>query len=366
MRILHVYKDFDPPVRGGMERHMALMCRFQLEWAEVQALTCGRRPWARKTLRDGTEVVEAGEWGRFQSTPLAPLFPWHLRRNRADVVVLHVPMPTAELSYLMASPPGALIVRYQSDVVRQARAMKLYRPFQMKLLDKADRILVASPQYLESSETLAPFHRKCEVIPLGVVPESFESPGKAPVEALRRSYGGRFVLYAGRHRYYKGLEYLVRAAPHIHAQVVIAGQGPETPRLRALSRELRADVRFPGSLTDDDLTAHLHAADVFVFPSVERSEAYGISMVEAHACGTPVVATTLGTGVEFVNRHGETGLNAPPRDAAALAEAVNTLLSDDALRQRMGTRARDRVRRDLSARHIARREFELYQQVRHP
>jgi rhamnosyl/mannosyltransferase len=99
---------------------------------------------------------------------------------------------------------------------------------------------------------------------------------------------------------------------------------------------------------------------------VERSEAYGISMVEAHACGTPVVATTLGTGVEFVNRHGETGLNAPPRDAAALAEAVNTLLSDDALRQRMGTRARDRVRRDLSARHIARREFELYQQVRHP
>ena len=140
MKILHVYKDFDPPVRGGMERHMALMCRFQREWAEVEALTCSRGVRTRVVERDGTRVTEVGEWGRFQRAPVSPLFPWHLRRAEADVVVVHVPNPTAELGWLLARPRGRLVVRYQSDVVRQRAAMRLYGPLQMTFLGQADLI----------------------------------------------------------------------------------------------------------------------------------------------------------------------------------------------------------------------------------
>lgn len=193
-----------------------------------------------------------------------------------------------------------------------------------------------------------------------IEPAAFAAPGAARIKELRERYGGGYVLFSGKHRYYKGIEYLVRAAVHIQAPVVIAGDGPERPRCEALAKELGVQIAFPGELPHEELVAHLHGCEVFAFPSVARSEAYGISMLEAHACGKPVVATRLGTGVEFVNRDGETGWNVPPRDADALAEAVNSLLADGALRRRMGETARLRVSREFDAAVIARQEFECY------
>ncbi len=363
MKIVHIYKDFDPPVHGGMEHHMALMCRFQRQWAEVEALTCSRSRRTRVVDRDGTRVTEVGEWGRFQSAPIAPTFPWHVRKIDADVVVVHVPNPTAEVSWLVARPKARLVVRYQSDVVRQAKAMRIYAPVQRRFLEAADVIITTSQQYLETSTTLEPFKDMCRIIPLGILPEEFVHPGEETVRALHDRYGGGYVLFSGRHRYYKGLENLVRASKRIQAPVVIAGDGPERAACEALAKELDAPVHFPGRLTREDLIAHLHGCDVFAFPSVARSEAYGISMLEAHACGKPVVATTLGTGVEFVNIHTQTGLNVPPRDPVALAEAINILLENPAQRRAMGEFARQRVQTDLHAEHIARREFDVYEEV---
>ncbi len=363
MKILHVYKDFCPPVLGGMERHIGLMCRFQRQWAEVEALVCSRSWHTRETERDGTRVREVGEWGRFQSAPVSPAFPWHLRRSSADVVVVHAPNPTAELSWLMARPKGCLVVRYHSDVVRQAAAMKVYRPFLMQFLRKAAMILPTSAPYMATSPVLSEVRARCRVVPLGILPEEFQHPEESRVAALRAEYGGDFVLFSGMHRYYKGLPYLVRAAANIRARVVIAGDGPERPGCMALARELGVNAVFPGALSHEELVAHLHACAVFVFPSVERSEAFGISIMEAHACGKPVVATTLGTGVEFINQDGRTGVNVPPRDPARLAEAVNALLSDPARRVRMGAYARERITREFHAEAVAKEEFKLYQEA---
>ncbi|MCC6154759.1 MAG: glycosyltransferase, partial [Candidatus Hydrogenedentes bacterium] len=238
--------------------------------------------------------------------------------------------------------------------------MRFYAPIQRRFLERANLIIVASQQYLDTSETLRPYRDKCVVVPLGILPDEFAAPPEEKIEALRAQYGGGFVLFSGRHRYYKGIEYLVRAAKHIKAPVVIAGDGPERERCMALARELDVAITFPGALTHDELLVHLHACDVFAFPSIARSEAYGISMLEAHVAGKPVVATTLGTGVEFVNQHGVTGLNVPPKDAEALAGAINTLIEDPDLRARLGRAAKLRVETELHAEHIARVEFELY------
>lgn len=363
MRIGHVYKDFDPPVHGGIERHMALMCRYQRAWADVVALTCSRTWRTRRVERDGTNVIEVAEWGRFQGAPLAPSFPWHLRRLPSDVSVIHVPNPTAEVGWLLGRPRGRLVVRYHSDVVRQAAAMRVYRPVLMQFLGKADMIIPTSQAYLDTSSTLQPFRARCRVVPLGIVPEEFNAPDPAQVQLTREQYGGRFVLFSGRHRYYKGLNHLVRAAQDIEAPVVIAGDGPERPRLMALAKERGTGVHFPGALSQESLVAHLHACDVFAFPSTHRSEAFGISILEAHACGKPVVATTLGTGVEYANLDGVTGLNVPVGDAKALAGAVNRLLNDDALREQFGEQARARVTGEFTAERIARQEYEIYEDV---
>ena len=342
---------------------MALMCRFQREWADVEALTCSRSLRTQVVDRDGVRVTEVGEWGRFQRTPVAPTFPWHLRRTTADVLVAHVPFPTVELGYLLARPRAKLVVRYQSDVVRQAVAMKVYAPLQMRFLKHARMILVTSPHYVDCSPVLSQLRDRCRVVPLGILPDEFAEPDPDRVRAIQERHGDEYVFFCGVHRYYKGIEYLVRAAASLDAPVVIGGDGPERVRCEALARELDAPVTFLGALSHDELVDHLHGCSAFVFPSVERSEAYGISMLEAHACGKPVVATTIGTGVEYVNLHGQTGLNVPPRDPEALAEAVNALLADPKRRRAFGETARKRVHDEFHAATIARKEFECYQEV---
>jgi len=363
LKILHVYKDFDPPVRGGVERHIALMCRFQRQWAEVEALTCSRSWRSVIVDRDGTRVTEAGEWGRLQGAPLAPSFPWRLWRSTADVVVIHSPNPTGEVAALLARPRGAVVVRYHSDVVRQASAMRFYAPVLMQFLRRSAMILPTSHAYVDTSPMLSQLRELCRVVPLGIVTREFDTPNPARVAELQRAYGPDYVFFCGRHRYYKGLPVLVEAAKAIRAKVVMAGDGPERAPAMALAKKLGVDIAFPGELDHDDLVAHLHGCALFAFPSVERSEAFGLSILEAHAAGKPVVATKLGTGVEYANLDGVTGVNVPPRDPAAFAGAVNALLADPARREALGMHARERVRADFDVEAVARAEFELYREA---
>ena len=157
MRILHVYKDYYPPVIGGMEMFMALLCRKLRERAHVESLVCSRSLRSRERGVDGVRVREAGEWLRVLSAPISPVFPLLLRRPRFDVLHFHLPNPTAVMSYLIARPSGRVVVQYQSDIVRQAFALSLYGPFLRRFLTLADAIIVSSPNYLESSEHLQPF-----------------------------------------------------------------------------------------------------------------------------------------------------------------------------------------------------------------
>lgn len=98
---------------------------------------------------------------------------------------------------------------------------------------------------------------------------------------------------------------------------------------------------------------------MFVLPSVAESEGFGLVLLEAMACGKPLVTTELGTGTSWINQHGETGFVVPPRDPKALAQAIKHLVSDEALRLKMGQAAYDRV-----CRVFTRKEFgEAYERV---
>ena len=145
------------------------------------------------------------------------------------------------------------------------------------------------------------------------------------------------MLFVGVLRYYKGIDYLLEAMRRIPARLLVVGDGPMGQELRgrAAKLELGDRVCFLGSVTDDDLAAIYHIADVFVLPASERSEAFGLVQVEAMTCGVPVVCTELGTGTSFVNQHEVTGLVVPPKDPDALAEAITRLLRNPDERERL-------------------------------
>lgn len=350
MRIVHLYKDYFPPVRGGIEQTVSRMARAQATAGdEVTVLTSahgGRR--ASEELIEGVRVVRCAEWGRVASAPLCPGMPGALVRLSADVFHLHYPSPTGEVSWLAVRPRGVMVVTYHSDVVRQAAVMPLYGPFVRAILARAAVIMPTSEAYITRSPFLRPHRAKCLVVPHGVDLERFDDPGRVAGRAaeLRALYGEPLVLFVGRLRYYKGLDVLLAAMPDVRGRLVIVGDGPEERRLRGRAAVLGLDgrVAFAGAVSDDDLLAHLAAADLGVLPSTLPSEAYGMAMVEMLAAGLPVVCTELGTGTTFVNRDGETGLVVPPGDAGALAAALNRLIGDEVLRKRLAEGARRRAR----------------------
>jgi len=230
------------------------------------------------------------------------------------------------------------VLTYHSDVVRQARILRFYRPLQRRVLQAAERILVATPNYLESSPTLQPFREKCRIVPYGIDRRPFLTALPEAGQALRARYGGGpLLLFVGVLRYYKGLQYLLQAMPQVPGRLLLVGEGPMGAALRAQAQDLGLAERvvFVGRVTDEDLPAYYRAADLFILPASERSEAFGLVLVEAMTSGLPVISTELGTGTSYVNQDGASGLVVPPKDPAALARAINRLLDDASLRARL-------------------------------
>jgi glycosyltransferase involved in cell wall biosynthesis len=367
MRVLHLYKDY-PPVIGGIENHIKLLAEGQAaRGLDVTVLVTSPNHRTVVGEAGGVRLVKAARLAEASSTPLSlALFAW-IRRLRADVLHLHVPYPPGDVGHLLLNGGRRLVITYHSDVVRQRMILRLYRPLLRRVLARADAIIATSPNYLQSSPFLRQMPGKCRVIPIGIDPSGFARSDRLQVDAIRQRYGTPLLLFVGRLRYYKGVEYLLQALEQIPARLLIVGTGPQERAWRALASRLGLSDRvvFLGCVTDEVLPSCYHACDVFVLPSSHRSEAFGTVQLEAMAAGRPVVSTELGTGTSYVNRNGLTGLTVPPRDPDALARAINVLLADPERRRAMGAAGRQRVRAEFSKDLMIAQTIELYEQVLH-
>jgi rhamnosyl/mannosyltransferase len=312
-------------------------------------------------------VIRVPEFGRYFSAPLCPSMPAELRRLSPDVVHLHFPNPTGDLAYLLSGCRAPVVMTYHADVIRRLRLLRLYRPVFGLLAPHIRRLIVTSREYLDSSAFLAPYRDRCMVVPFGIDLDSFALRlGEVDqVQELRRRHGERIILFLGVLRYYKGLDVLVRAMARVTGRLLIAGRGSQRAALEGLTRKLGlADrITFLGEVSDPERRLLLHACDVFVLPSVDRSEAFGIAQLEAMACGKPIVASDLPTGVRLVNQDGISGILVPPGDRDALARALNRLLEDDVLRAGLGKTARLRVEQEFTAERMIAQTLTVYDEV---
>lgn len=371
MQILHVYKDY-PPVLGGIEQHLHLVARHQARRGhQVTVLVTSLDAKTSVRQEDGVEVVRAGRLAHLASTPVSPALFLEMRRRRPDLTHLHFPYPPGEVAQLLFGRSRATVVTYHSDVVRQRLLRLIYRPLMMRVLRRVDRILPTSEAYAASSRVLRGFRGKCRVIPLGIETRRFALPGDdTRVIEHRRRFPGPLVLFVGRLRYYKALHVLIEAmgGPALEAlaaNLLVIGRGPmeESWQRLAAASNAAARIHFLGDVEDDELPAFYAAADVFALPSNQRSEAFGLSQVEAMASGTPVVSTELDTGTSFVNLDGETGRVVPAGDAGAFAAALHELLENEDQRQRMGRRAQQRATDEFDVDLMLDRLDEVYAEV---
>jgi rhamnosyl/mannosyltransferase len=366
MRILHVYKDYYP-VLGGIENHLYVVAREQAKRGHDVTVLVTNPAGRKTTVRDeeGVTVIRAARISTVASTPLSFALFRQLRRQKPDVVHLHFPYPVGEVSQWLLKRGRSTVLTYHSDVIKQTGILRLYNPVLKRILQSTDCIIATSAPYIQSSPYLRPLADRCKVIPLGIDINRFARPQPHNVAILHARYPGPLLLFVGRLRYYKGLNYLIEAMKEIDATLLVVGTGPEAANLgeQAYLAGVAHKVRFLGDISDESLPSYFQAADLFVLPSSQRSEAFGIVLLETMAAGTPPISTELATGTSWVNQHEKTGLVVPPGKPAALSQAINSLLADDNRRQQLGMNAQHRAKTEFGLPLLTDRLLALYQDV---
>lgn len=308
------------------------------------------------TARDGLSgrymTIEMGKhgrcicaraWKKVAATMISPAMICWLRRHKNDYDIIHVhhPDPMACLALRLSGYKGRVILHWHSDIIKQKGLLKLYRPLQNWLIRRAETIVGTTPVYVAQSPDLRLAADKLAFCPIGIHDNLRDSRAEIPESDTVT------VLGLGRLVEYKGFRYLIDAAGYLpdNYRVVIAGGGPLEGELRSrISAEgLEGKVVLEGFVSDERARELFNSCSVFVLSSIMKTEAFGIVQIEAMSCGKPVIATHIpGSGTDWVNADGQSGLNVPVCDAEAIAEAAMKICGSRKDMERFGKGARKR------------------------
>jgi len=374
LAIVHLAKYY-PPEQGGMESVTQVLAEGLARQGASVKVVCFTKQQARSDRMAGVQVERLAVGLERASQPLGWRYAVQgLRAARAaDIVHLHAPNLLASLMSLLLPRRVKLLVHWHSDVVGKGWLGALVRPVEGWMIRRADLVVAPSEAYAQASPWLVAAGPKVQVIPIGIHPPG-PAAGASKPGAVDRDFepflrGRSLVLAVGRLVPYKGFDVLLDAARHLPEDmaVVIGGSGPQAEALQAqlLAKGLGDRVLMPGRLSEGELDTLFARAQQFCLPSVERSEAFGVVLLEAMARGLPCVATRIeGSATAWVNRHDESGLNVPPADPQALAAALLSLARDGALRDRLAQGARQRYLALFTGQRFVAALQQAYQQLR--
>ena len=383
MKVLHLSKYFLPHT-GGMETYLRdLMAAQARQNLDVEALVhqsatgfhteTGSYPVGDQQL----PITRAAVWATLLFTPISPIFPWLLRRilKRTQPDILHLHMPNPSVFWVLLLPRAKNIpwvIQWHADVPASRHSLglrvfhRVYHLLERAMLKRCQAIIASSPPYLASSVPLREFREKSHVIPLGLDPARLPPPGQRQTSQQTINSPLR-ILAVGRLTYYKGFEYLIRAAKRCaSAEIHLVGEGDQEPKLRALVRELDLDNRvfFHGRLPDTQLAQQFAQCDCLCLPSIERTEAFGMVLLEAMYCGkATLVSNVPGSGMGWVVDDGITGLHVPPENIDALADSMRKLHQNRDRIAHLGKNGRQRFDRLFHIDKSASGVSELYELV---
>lgn len=339
------------PIQGGVEK-VAYELMVGLSERNVDCdMLCAAVKGAGREIRinEHARIFCCRTWLKVAATMIAPAMIVRLRRicRNYDIIHIHHPDPMAALALRLSGYRGRVVLHWHSDIQRQRRLLKLYRPLQSWLLSCAERIVGTSPIYLAESPFLQDVQRKTVCLPIGTDPVR---PDPSAVQSLRARYAGRKIVFSlGRLVPYKGYSSLIEAARYLNDDyvILIGGSGPLHDALQQQIDRLGLQhrVKLLGQVPDKELPNYYGACDLFCLSSLQKTEAFGIVQIEAMSCGKPVVATNIPqSGVSWVNAHGVSGLNVTPDCPRELARAIETVILREAVDGYYSSGARRRYR----------------------
>lgn len=349
-KILHISKYYYPYV-GGVEVTAQYLAE-GLDKYENRVLCFNTKYHDHCDMINGVQVNRAGSFMQVARQSISFTYYSFLKKlikeYKPDFIHLHCPNPFVYPLLLLLLPGSVkLVLHWHLDIINQKRIYPFIRWVEKLLLERADRILVTSPNYKESSRPLYPYLDKVRVLQSAIATQQLDlQPNDSiMIESIKRKYNNRrLIFFVGRHIEYKGLKYLIESELFIQNDccIIIAGAGPLTEELKSKASEKR--IYFIGHISKELLRCYLHVADIFAFPSITKNEAFGLALVEAMYCEcVPVTFYIEGSGVNWVSLNQVTGIEVPVVSAKMYAEAIDTLLSNNLMRIQYGKAARKRV-----------------------
>ncbi|MCK5559919.1 MAG: glycosyltransferase family 4 protein, partial [Thermoplasmata archaeon] len=176
--------------------------------------------------------------------------------------------------------------------------------------------------------------------------------------------GSKVVLYLGRLKFHKGLEYLIESAKLTDPDIkyLIVGEGDFEPHLKEIVERFGVKDRiiFAGRVPNSEIPKYYCASDVFILPSITRLEAFGLVVIEAMACGKPVIISNI-PGVSENITDGEEGLIVEPTNPKDIAKKINYLMKNEKIRLKMGAKGRKKVEQNYSLARVVDQLEKVYQ-----
>lgn len=361
LRVVHFAKYF-PPNWGGVETVTDTIARGTSDYGLDVSVVCFDKK-SNETIENGVRIVRCKELLKPASQPLGiKYFGTCLKLGRrADIIHLHAPNMLAALAAVLLPRKTHIVLHWHSDVVGKGMIAKLTRPLERSMIAVSTRIICTSQKYADSSKPLSKVRDKIRVVPIGILDHT---------DARLEDTDVPMILSIGRLVPYKGFEVLVAACKNIHASAkcLIVGDGPLRGDLQnqITAAGMQGRVCLLGQVDDTELAKLLKSATLYCMPSIERSEAFGVVLLEAMSHGIPVVATNIpGSGVPWVNAHGVSGINVTPNDPEALAEACNSILRDPQLREKYSQGARRRYEQNFTEEAFITGILDVYAETMH-
>lgn len=371
IKAFNVYRTYYPDSTGGLQEAIKQICLSTSKYGvENTVYTLSKNKKPKIVQRDEATVLRSKSWGAPASCDIGGLgsvLDFRRAVSQNDIIQYHFPWPFADVLHWLSRPKKPAIITYHSDIVRQRKIGNLYAPLMLKFLQQMDAVIATSPAYTQTSAILThPSVRdKVEVIPLGIDEEYYKCEGDEEIfTRLNVDQSEPYFLFLGVHRYYKGLEYLIKAAKGLNAKIIIAGTGPEENKIKkAVLHSGCKNIHFAGYVTHPEKVALLKSCLGFVLPSHLRSEAFGMVLVEAAMMGKPMISCELGTGTSYINQDKETGFVVSPSAPSELHESMRLLASDQTLANQMGTNARVRYEKFFSGEAMGKAYVNLYKKL---
>ena len=364
IKITHVFRWAHPRI-GGVESVInQINSSLPDEKFKKEVLCCSNID--KSSIDDGVKYTRCKYWFEFFNDTISSEFLWKLSRVKTDILHYHMPYIFGLICHFIARPKyKKLYITYHAELCGYDKVMKYFWWLYKYLYKKADRIHVLSPNVIYSDKILTPFKDKCYVLPFGIDTRIEETEKQNELKEWYKDK--KILLCSGRLVRFKGFQYAIETMKNIdNAVLLIMGDGKYKSILteQIERNRLQNKVILLGEITDKQYKNEIfEACDIFLLPSIQRTESFAIVQLEAMKHGKPVINTNLGTGVNYVSIDKETGITVEPENTEQLTSAINELVSNDELRLQYGRNARKRVERFFDIEKIKDKYMEMYNEA---